>query len=450
MKKNLATYLLLCAAFLFGACMEDGKEEFTIGYYTALRSFKVDSVIVYSNTKLSDGSDTTLISYADGVDYPFVIDQKARTVYNPDSLPYGADPSRLTISVTSDGVAYLYNDSTNVYDLISSSDTLDFSSARRLLVAATGGLYAQEYTVSVNVHKLDPKKLQWEQLQLSPIEKPLRLIVHNGKMMLFGTNAQGALLVCETEIGNRVEWSEPVEVSALPLAADVDAMLSYNGMLYATADGVLFSSANGTEWNRQCDNVSVLLAASADDNKMWAVADGNIAWSADGENFTAVEALPAGFPTRNLSANCYPLATNPFITRYLLIGYSSDDAAAPTMWGKLSTEEKWVQYEHLGDGSFDCPAIKPLSVMRYDGRLFAFGGAGTMAGSEVKAFEHLYISGDNGLTWQESAGIRVQLPKELAGSTAPFATAVDGNNRIWIVSGDTVPGWRGGINRLLF
>ena len=169
MKKNLATYLLLCAAFLFGACMEDGKEELTIGYYTALRSFKVDSVIVYSNTKLSDGSDTTLISYADGVDYPFVIDQKAKTVYNPDSLPYGADPAKLTVNVTSDGVAYLYNDSTNVYDLISSSDTLDFSSARRLLVAATGGLYAQEYTVSVNVHKLDPKKLQWEHNHLKHI-----------------------------------------------------------------------------------------------------------------------------------------------------------------------------------------------------------------------------------------------------------------------------------------
>ena len=88
--------------------------------------------------------------------------------------------------------------------------------------------------------------------------------------------------------------------------------------------------------------------------------------------------------------------------------------------------------------------------MRYDGRLFAFGGAGTMAGSEVKAFEYLYLSGDNGLTWRESAGIRVQLPKELQGSAAPFAAAVDGNNRIWIVSGDTVPTWRGGINRLLF
>ena len=450
MKKNLATYLLLCTAFLFGACMEDGSEEFEINYYAALRSFGVDSVIVYSTTKLSDGSDTTLIKYVNGESYPFVIDQKEKTVYNPDSLPYGADPAKLTVNVTSDGVAYLYNDSTDVYDLISSSDTLDFSSARRLLVAATGGLYAQEYTVTVNVHKVDPEKLQWEQLSLSPIEKPLRLIEHNGKMMLFGNNAQGALLVCSTGIDGAVEWSEAVELSTLPLAADVAAMLSFNGALYATADGVLFSSIDGVEWSSLDVSASALLAASVEDNKMWAVVDGNIAWSADGENFTAVEALPAGFPTRNVSGNCYPLATNPFITRYLLIGYPSDEAAAPTMWGKLSTEDKWVQYEHLGDGSFDCPAIKPLNVLRYDGRLFAFGGAGTMAGSEVKAFEYLYLSGDNGLTWRESAGIRVQLPEELEGSAAPFAAAVDGNNRIWIVSGDSVPTWRGGINRLLF
>ena len=116
----------------------------------------------------------------------------------------------------------------------------------------------------------------------------------------------------------------------------------------------------------------------------------------------------------------------------------------------FSTEERWVQYEHLGDGSYNCPALAPLSVVRHDGRLFAFGGAGTMDGDEVKPFEHLYISNDNGLTWKESAGIRVQLPEELEGSAASYAATTDSDNRIWIVSGDTVPTWRGRINRLSF
>ena len=449
MKKYLATYLFFCTAFLFGACMEDGSEEFNIGYYSALRSFSVDSVKVYSVTKLSDGRDTTLITFADGENYPFVIDQKSRMVYNPDSLPYGADPSKLTINVSSDGVAYLYNDSTNVYDLISSSDSLDFSSTRRLLVAATGGLYAQEYSVTVNVHKVDPEKLQWKQFQLSPIEKPLRLVMHDDKMVLFGHNDQGALLVCSSPINDTIEWTTVAEAATLPITADVSAIVSFNGSLYATAEGALYSSVDGVEWNRLNEGVSVLLSVSVEDEKMWAVVDGNIAYTADGAVFTAVEALPAGFPTRNISANSYPLATNPFITRYLIVGYA-EGAAAPTVWSKLSTEEKWTQYEYLGDGSFDCPALNPLSVMRYDGRLFAFGGAGTMAGSEVKPFEYLYLSNDNGLTWRKSAGIRVQLPKELKGSTSPYAAAVDNSNNIWIVSGDTVPSWRGCINRLSF
>lgn len=448
MKKYTATYLLLSIALLLSGCMEDGSEEFTINPYVALRSFGISSVNVYSTTQLSNGNDTTLVSLVNGTLYPFVIDQKSRMVYNPDSLPYGSDLTKLLINVSSDGIAYLYNDSTEIYDPVSSSDSLDFSRPRKLLVAAMGAPYAQEYSVTVNAHKADPNKLFWEKLPASPIEKPLRLLMLDGTMMLFGNNADGVLLVTKAQEDNSAVWGDVNEITTLPATADVDAMLSFNGLLYATADGALYSSVDGVEWNKQDAAVSTLLVASQQDARLWAVCNGDIAYSTDGVTFTAMQKLPEGFPVYNISATTYPLATNPFITRYMLIGYPSQEAATPVVWSKLSTEDKWVQYEYLGDGSFDCPALSPLSVLRYDGRLFAFGGAGTLAGNELKAFEYMYISSDNGLSWHLSTGSNLQMPKELLGSTAPYATAVDNENRIWIVSGDTQPLWRGCINRL--
>ncbi|MBR2637618.1 MAG: hypothetical protein IKD40_02090 [Bacteroidaceae bacterium] len=460
MKKILVVCTIISSAFLFTSCLEDDQTDIIIDPYAALTSFTLGDLNSYIQYKNENGEDTTLVSWVYGANYPFVIDQKTKRVYNNDSLPYGVGLEKVLVKVGCDGTAYIYTDSTKVYDMITTTDSLDFSYPRRILVLSTDGMCTQEYEVRVNVHKVDPFLMVWDSLSAAAITEPVSVIERDEKLFLFGKDAQETALTASLLLDGSSEWSSvtPLSISGINSHITLESIKLFKGCFYAVAvDGGLLRSFDGVNWEGITSGTDVRHLVSADDKGLWAVANygedvDSIVFSTDGMVFSATEKLPMEFPLYNVSDNVYPLVTNPYIDRTLLIGYSSQkEDAKPVIWNKLSTEDAWSMYDVAQDSSYSCPALKPLAVECYDNKLYAFGGSGVAATDSVAAFSNFYTSVDNGLTWSKVANTKVDLPKALYESKAPFATIVDSRNYMWIISGGETPVvWRGIINRLSF
>ena len=114
------------------------------------------------------------------------------------------------------------------------------------------------------------------------------------------------------------------------------------------------------------------------------------------------------------------------------------------------SEGQWVNYNNA-ENQYPCPALKGLSIVRYDNFFYALGGSGTAEGVRVKAFESFYVSRDNGIIWKSLENYYQQIPSELMGNNNAFVVAVDSRNYMWIVnSGNGAATYRGIINRLGF
>ena len=88
-----------------------------------------------------------------------------------------------------------------------------------------------------------------------------------------------------------------------------------------------------------------------------------------------------------------------------------------------------------------------LSVVRYDGRLYAIGGAG-LGGSTAQPYAQLYFSKAEGLTSHKSTlyTLPADMPKDVDPNTLSMTT--DKYNNVWIISASTAQVWKMRINRL--
>lgn len=454
MKKQWTIYIaLLSLMFVNISCLGDDDEEVLVSPYVSLRSFSIGNLKAYSAGQTTAGKDTVTSSLVVSSLYSFIIDQKNCTVYNPDSLPLGTDVTGVLANVESDGVAYVYVDSLEAYIYHQATDSIDFTTPRRFLIASLDGLYAQEYTVQLNVHKVDPDMMSWESMPVSEIVHPMRVIEKSGCVHLFGKNDEGSLFLSTMAPDGLGEWSSPVAITTLPATAKLQSVQLFNDNFYAVADGALYSSADGVLWNKTASENSFEALFAASDIHLWAVADGSLACSTDGVNFEHTEPLPSDFPLYNTSVAIYPLQTNPHILRYTLVGYSDEQCAtSPAVWSILSTEKKWAKYSSISSKKeYQCPAFKNLTVLHYNERLYAFGGAASDNGTMIEPFEAFYTSYDNGLTWRRQNDNKIVLPTQLKGVEADYVATVDSKNNVWIiVGGDDKAVWRGAINRLKF
>lgn len=469
MKKQLAIYLAMCAmAFVCVSCLgNDDEDVVAVDSYAALLQFSVGNMELPLHTVTDEGKDTIIKKTVVGGNYRFVIDDRTMQVYNRDSLPKGCDISRVVSYVSCEGVAYYYDSENDFYDLVNTTDSIDFTSPRKLLIASTDGTYMREYTVTLNVHTVEPELMAWQSLPVAPVDVPLRAIPFNDRMLLFGRNAAGEAVVVSSALAGEPSWSAAQTITGNFDDAAIKSITLFNGVLFLVqADGKLAHSADGIAWeyssasgahtaNSDGFNMKTLLLASQHDGRMWAVAnvDGadcdSIVYTTDGVNFVVTEPLPENFPVHDISAVVYPLATNPQIMRNVVVGYSAlQDDVAPTVWSKLSTDDEWMQLQPDGNGEFNCPALSNLTVLHYDGCLYAFGGAGVAANENVEPFASFYVSRDNGLTWTMLDSEYMELPASLLGSTAPYAATTDSKKYMWIVTASAT--WRGSINRLQF
>ena len=453
MKRNLATYFALFSlVFVAISCGSSDEEEYELSPYAMLKSFSLGNIRSAYPSFTSTGEDTLVLKTVQMTAFPFTINQVTGEVYNNDSLPFATNISKVVTQFSVNGVASIYVDSLDSYEHFSSTDSLDFTSPRKVRIYSEDAEFYKDYTIKINVHQVDPELMVWNKYPAVEGLVPVRVVEANGAMFLFGKDSNGAVAVASTALEGVPAW-ETALVSGLPADADISTIQLFNGALYAVAGGNVYTSADGAVWTLSASDTGAvaIVGASEEDGKLWIAGSQGVLWSEDAATFTVNEALPEGFPLYGVSLASYPLNHNKKIVRYMLVGYTAEDKSGePAVWSKLSTEAKWTNYKNE-ENKFVCPALEGRSVVRYDNYLYAVGGAGTVNGREVAPFNSFYISKDNGIAWKVSTGFYQRLPEELVGNDTPFAVAVDSNNFIWIINSGTEGGaWKGIINRLGF
>lgn len=447
MKKSLAICLSMLA-FVATSCFNDA-EEGELSPYAILKSFSIGDLKSQYPTFTAEGLDTFETKTITGSSLSFSIDQAAGLVYNADSLPFATKVDKVVVNMGLSGYATIMNDTTGMYETFLSTDSLDFTTPRKFRVTSLDSEYHKDYTISVNVHQVEPELMVWNQAALDIVLLPQRAIEYNGEMCLFGEKDDVPVLAASPIDGTPRFSVVPLE--GLPATADLATIQLFGGALYLVAADGVYTSSNAIDWSlcHACNGALAIVGASDSDGKMWVAAGNELLTTVNGVDYENAGVLPEDFPLHGVSIASYTLKHNKGIVRYMLVGYTNKAMdGVPVVWSRLSTEERWVRYE---GSAYPCPSLRGLTVVRYDDFLYAFGGAGEVQGEAVKAFSSFYISRDNGITWKAPEGFYQRMPAGLQGNDAQFAATVDSGNHMWIVcGGEKSVVWKGLINRLGF
>ncbi len=463
---NMRKQLLSVASFALAittlsSCLGEGT-SYTYYNDAAVTAFTLGTLNRTLHTKKSDGvSDSTYTKTLDCSGYDFYIDHTSGEIWNADSLPTGVDASKAVCTITtknssSAAIKSLTSDSLSWY---SSTDSLDFSSARQIRVYNSNGTAFRTYTVKVNVHNEEADSCVWTQLlsansQIAAFTE-MKALSDGSKIYLFGNDATGLKLITSPVNDGRV-WSNV----NIPTSFGTDvlkSMIMKGGKIYTVNEGNVLVSDNGADWTTVAETgLKQLVAAStanlyalSSDNKLMMSADEGATWTEESLDDDAKL-----LPTQNVAYSCRPLRTNAMADKVVIIGNRSteefpEDTTA-VVWSKVdeysegARKNAWNYVEFAADNKHMAPRAHNWQVATYDNNIKAI--AGNSINGSAKALTHIYHSGDDGITWLNDSVM--SLPKDLSSSETSFAMVADGVNSVWVICGGTGQVWKARINRI--
>ena len=449
MKRTFLSVIILAVALVsVVSCLKDQETEKTP--QAAITSF----VVGYYNVRYQDldqqGNDSITYYRGGGILFPMTIDQINNRIYNIDSLDYGSDVHAVTTSVAGIGsLFYYYLDNPGVFYFWSAFDSIDFTPSRGVVfrMVSSDGTYQRDYKVQLNVRTVFPDSLLWSQYDstgFTALKEPCAVVL-NDSVYNFGLDETDVLRVISKSI-TEGKWTAPAALTGIPSAGWSGNVVVSGGNVYAQSGNSIYESLNGRDWTEVKSGIKSLVRTEGENGVIWAIdTDGNILKST---GWTKVCKVPEGFPDSAAVAFDYPLATNKSIQRTVLVGLGDDTVS---VWTALSTDTTttvvWSQIDAPENISLRLPVMKNLSVIRYDGSLFAFG----------KGLNGFRQSSDNGITWfrcspyvknnETSWNRYMQLPKSLKGYDGDFSYVVDRLGSIWLMTADGQV-WRGAVTRL--
>lgn len=431
------------------SCFEDTKVE--TSPYAAITSFRLGYFNVVKNDVSYQRRDTLIEVRQSGTMYPMTIDQTANRIYNRDSLAHGSILNSVTCTVGAYGnVYYMYDDVKDSLIMKWSSDvTIDFTRPLKFYAVSTDESFFREYAFSLNVHKVDPDSMSWHGSSNPGVAgfNQKAAVCRDDVIFDFCTGSGNKPLVTWRDVRGGV-WSAPVALEGLGSDEWSGTVSLFRGMFYTVCGKTLFSSADGVTWTSAGAALSILFPAMTETGEMWAVdTEGMLVSSTDMSSWRKEQEVPSGFPDRSAFLFCDTLATNADILRYVLAGQVPEgDSLHSSVWTRLSGDRSWTRQTDALNGALELPVLDNLSIISYDGSLFAFG----------TPLEEFWQSMDHGLTWRKCDRYAdyyttynnfMQFPGDLKGVNASVACTTDSYGGIWIVTGDGQV-WRGAINRL--
>lgn len=448
MKKIVATLgCFVVAALLLTSCLDD-ETEYELTAYASITSFSINDIETVVTATTSEGTDTTYTTTVTGSDYLFTIDHLAGEVYNRDSLPVGTDVTKVTVNLGFEGY-YAVRGEGDEAVAYSSTDSIDFSSPVRFTIYATDGTSARPYYIRLNVHQTEADSLMWQRVENTtfPGEKmqQQKALTKGGRLYVFAQSEEG-LLVASTLLTDGVQWTDAVVAEGLQGEADCRSAVVLDGRFYLLASGKLYVSEEGTDWVLATDEMDFSDMVAATDNMLYLRSGNKVIAGTPAEGWDTIQTVNTATFPHAPSVVKSVLSSNESITRTVLVGTTeSETDSYAKVWVKLSNENVWTYYN---DQTYGCPALQHLTVIGYDGRLYAFGGRGLNGNDGLQAFESIYTSTDGGVTWQRQRKV-IGLPAELLGFDGYYSCVVDEeSNCIWIMCSGSGAVYKGRISRL--
>ena len=448
--KKIAISLIcaLVASTTLTSCLPDA-EETELTSTVALLSFSINDLKTQHTITLASGKDSTYTTIMASKTIRFTIDQAQGLVYNSDSIAYATDVTRVVPNIGANGYISYYKDDEQVG--FSEEDSIDFTHPVKFTITSYDEKFTRDYLISINVHQVDPRTTSWRQLEQANFPAGLfvapKALVKEALVYVLGTDAEGRGYTTTSALGDGAQWSTPTEWTGIPAGADVASVQLVGDQFYMVADGALYSSTDALAWVAvsNAQPVSALLAVEGD-TMAWAMVEGTIASSTD-MNAWQLGQQPKRAIKAGVAAFSEPLRTNANISRTLFV--ATPEAEADTcaqVWSKLSTDTCWVEVEPQGTNVYGCPNLEHLAVIRYAGKMYAFGGKSLGHRQQpLEAFSACYESRDNGVTWRARDNV-FSLPEAFKGREEAFATVTD-DTYVWVMwsTGDV---WRGRWNGL--
>ena len=457
--KRYATLLLCMAAAVtvLTSCLKSDTDTITLYDDAGLESFSLST-----SMRMVQTNDTAYYIKDSGVSaYAFVIDQLNDSLYNPDSLLYGTDPTRLlcAYSTVNNGQVFLwhYFGTDTLVSQLLTTDTVDFTSPRRLTVVSSSGNYQRNYTVKVNIHQQQPESFSWQAVAGADADvrqlTAMKAVELGGRICLFGQRS-GQTEVYTSPIGDGTAWQKQSQT----FSADAYRSAVADGTtLYMLDGGHIYSSADGSQWTDQGGSITHRQLLCVKNDTLYAVgADGSIQLSADrGASWTpdSLADNAEGLPVENLNCIVTSFKENVNTDYILLVGNpATTDTTAKTacVWRKLADHDedaapdKWVNMAAGQRETNTLPRLNNLCVVSYDDGYLALGQEG-MGGSTAQAYGQIYQSRDMGITWKAGA---YTYPEGFDKTATNIAVLTDSQNYLWIFCGGTGQIWRGRLNRL--
>lgn len=457
--KTINIAVLLAALFSLVSCLDTNDGDYVYTDDSAVTAFSVTSAKKAVHVKASNGADSVYYTTATLTAYKFVIDQQRCVIYNPDSLPYGVDPTKLLVSANSlnSESLVLKSMTSDSLSYFSTTDSLDFSKPRELQVYSLSGAAVRKYEVRVNVHQEPADRFNWTKLP-----NPTAFTSANGVKSFAVTTASGAtrrfLLASDgtTTTVYRADgdnaWTAATPNFNHTLAAETyrSAAVKHD-TLFVCDNGVVMATTDGDTWTQQAiAEAGVARIIAANPIRLYAYNNEGVMVSSDDSGKTwkaaGIDESATLLPNGDIAYATLPLTTNANAFRTLLIG-SVPEASTTTfsIWGKIdegdaySENQPWMFYDHNSLNRHELSLMQNFSAFTYDGKIM-------MVGNDERVYlPAFYGSRDGGITWEADTVITSPLGFFVTG---PYTVSVDKDNFIWFVSGKTGETWRGRINRL--
>ncbi|MDR2954090.1 MAG: DUF6242 domain-containing protein [Prevotella sp.] len=408
-------------------------------------------------------------SSIDSVNYPimaktrFAIDQFRYLIYNPDSLPYQTELKKFlaTMGLPSVGVGKveLVYPRDSVVEMTDLTDSIDFSTPLypRIRLTAPNGMSVNTYTVDIRVHKINPEKLNWENVtgtypQPVSVGQQKTIIKGSDTFYTFSIDDVGGTdkLYLHIAEGGENYTSQPIEgIDASDII--LESITLMNGAFYAVDKNRKgYSSEDGIDWTEESDDIfnivgvmpigegeDILLVikenggqysfARTSDMKTF-VDEGSVDQDFSVTGFSAVTNSDKNNANRNVLAVTGGKKANGVWTNLTWLAQASKSSN-----GNITLRFSINQINNVfaeGEG---------LASFMYDDHLYAL------------ISNKLYKSASFGYKWISVSDLE-KLP-----SSAPLATGqsviVDDKNYVWIFGGITENPvhevWRGRLNRLI-
>lgn len=457
--KTINIAVLLAALFSLVSCLDTNDGDYVYTDDSAVTAFSVTSAKKAVHVKASNGADSVYTTSVKLSAYKFVIDQQRCVIYNPDSLPYGVDPTKLLVSANSlnSGSLVLKSMTSDSLSYLSTTDSLDFSKPRELQVYSLSGAAVRKYEVRVNVHQEPADKFNWTKLP-----NPTAFTSANGVKSFVVTTASGAtrrfLLASDgtTTTVYRADgdnaWTAATPNFNHTLAAETyrSAAVKHD-TLFVCDNGVVMATTDGETWTQQATvEASVARIIAANPIRLYAYNNEGVMVSSDDSGKTwkaaGMDESATLLPNGDITYATLPLTTNANAFRTLLIGSVPEaSTTAFSIWGKIdegdaySENQPWMFYDHNTLNRHELPIMNNVSALAYDGKMMVVGN------DERVYLPAFYGSRDGGITWKADSVITSPLGFFVTG---PYTVSVDKDHFIWFVSGKTGETWRGRINRL--